>query len=98
MNKIIKTGHRPASVWFVKFVDKRVGGQGNCDALTTRAIPERFSNEVFSRRGAMSSVCTLIFTSLPARQLCCEHILFLAVFVCLSVCVYVCPSAQNLEN
>jgi len=37
-------------VWFVLFVDKRVGVQVKCDPLTTRVIPQCFLGEFLSKR------------------------------------------------
>jgi len=48
---------RQRQVWFIPFVDKRVGVQVKlCDPLKTRAVPERLCDEVGPQRGAISSV------------------------------------------
>ena len=57
---------RQRQVWLIPIADERVGVQVKLwNPLRTRAIPERFCGGDSLRRGAMSSVCTLPYLSLP---------------------------------
>jgi len=58
--EIDKTYLNSKQIWFIPFVDKRVGGrQKLCGPLKTRATPESLCDGVSQWRGAISHVLCL---------------------------------------